>query len=200
MLIGPYYEVVAEYIFKMTDHTPSDWESKGVGIAALTIIILRTSFSFPFILKNITLTLLRSHLTAVFFSTNISLRLSNILGIAKIITLLIIIIPGFVALGGHFKVVPDPTANFHNAFEGTTNNGYNLSNALVNIIFSYGGYTNSFNVANEIKNPIRTIKYTANTAVIFVAVLYMLTNIAYFAVCKCALHFFIAILELFALC
>ncbi|EAL20113.1 hypothetical protein CNBF4390 [Cryptococcus deneoformans B-3501A] len=159
VLIGPYYEVVAEYIFKMTDHTPSDWESKGVGIAALTIIIL-----------------------PVFFSTNISLRLSNILGIAKIITLLIIIIPGFVALGGHFKVVPDPTANFHNAFEGTTNNGYNLSNALVNIIFSYGGYTNSFNVANEIKNPIRTIKYTANTAVIFVAVLYMLTNIAYFAV------------------
>lgn len=47
MLIGPYYEVVAEYIFKMTDHTPSDWESKGVGIAALTIIILRTSFLIP---------------------------------------------------------------------------------------------------------------------------------------------------------
>ncbi|OXG18472.1 high-affinity methionine permease [Cryptococcus neoformans Tu259-1] len=151
--------VVAEYIFKMTDHTPSDWESKGVGIAALTIIIL-----------------------PVFLSTNISLRLSNILGTTKIITLIIIIIPGLVALGGHFKVVPDPTANFRNAFEGTTNNGYSLSNALVNIIFSYGGYTNSFNVVNEIKNPIRTIKYTANTAVIFVAVLYLLTNIAYFAV------------------
>lgn len=51
MLMGPYYQVVAEYIFKMTDHTPSNWESKGVGIAALTIIILRASFFNPRYLK-----------------------------------------------------------------------------------------------------------------------------------------------------
>ncbi|WWC97669.1 hypothetical protein V866_004553 [Kwoniella sp. B9012] len=151
--------VVASYIFKMTDHTPSGWESKGVGIAALTILCL-----------------------PIWFSTKWTLRLSNFCGIAKIITMLLIIIPGFVALGGHLKAVPDPKANFRNAFEGTTNNGYSLSNALVSIIFSYGGYTNSFNVANEIKNPIKTIKRTANTAVIFVAALYMLANIAYFAV------------------
>ncbi|OCF32482.1 high-affinity methionine permease [Kwoniella heveanensis BCC8398] len=151
--------VVAEYIFRMTDHTPTDWQSKGVGIAALTII------SLP-----------------IWFNTNLALRLSNVFGVVKIITLFLIIIPGFVALGGHLKSVPEPKASFHNAFEGTRNNGYSLSNALVNIIFSYGGYTNSFNMANEIKNPIKTIKRTANTAVIVVAILYMLTNIAYFAV------------------
>ena len=78
--------------------------------------------------------------------------------------------------------MPQPKANFQNAFEGTNSNGYQLSNALVNIIFSYGGSTNSFNLANEIKNPIQTIKRTANTAVTFVAVLYILVNIAYFAV------------------
>ncbi|WWC67390.1 uncharacterized protein I206_101298 [Kwoniella pini CBS 10737] len=151
--------VVAQYIFRMTDHTPTNWESKGVGIAALTIILI-----------------------PIWFSTKWSLRLSNLFGALKIVTLLLIIIPGFVALGGHYDQVPKPTANFKNAFEGTRNNGYSLSNALVSIIFSYGGYTNSFNMANEIKNPIKTIKRTANTAVIFVAVLYLLTNIAYFAV------------------
>ncbi|OCF60250.1 high-affinity methionine permease [Kwoniella mangroviensis CBS 10435] len=150
--------VVASYIFKMTDRTPSGWESKGVGIAALTILCL-----------------------PILLSTKWTLRLSNFCGVAKIITMLLII-TRFVALGGHLNAVPDPKANFRNAFQGTTNNGYNLSNALVSIIFSYGGYTNSFNVANEIKNPIRTIKKTANTAVIFVAVLYLLANIAYFAV------------------
>ncbi|ODO09525.1 hypothetical protein I350_03128 [Cryptococcus amylolentus CBS 6273] len=155
--------VVAEYIFRMTDHTATSWESKGVGIAVLTACTL-----------------------PVWLSTNASLRISNTLGVLKIITLLLIIIPGFVALGGGFKAVSEPTANFHNAFEGMSSNGYNLSNALVNIIFSYGGYTNSFNLANEIKNPIKTIKRTANTAVIFVAILYILTNIGYFAANKSA--------------
>lgn len=99
-------------------------------------------------------------------------------------TLFLIIIPGLIALGGGLKAVPDPKANFRDPFKGATSNGYNLSNALVNIIFSYGGYNNSFNVVNEIRNPIKTLKRTANSAVIGVAILYILTNIAYFAVCR----------------
>ncbi|WWC92975.1 uncharacterized protein L201_007939 [Kwoniella dendrophila CBS 6074] len=151
--------VVSSYIFRMTDHTPSDWESKGVSLAVLTIVAL------PLII-----------------STNWTLRLSNFFGVVKLVTLFLIIVPGFVALGGGFKSVPNPKANFHNAFEGTRGNGYSLSNALVNIIFSYGGFDNSFKVANEIQNPIKTIRKTANTAVIGIAILYMLCNISYFAV------------------
>jgi len=125
-----------------------------------------------------------TNVPAVWFSTKWSLRLSNTLGVCKIITLFLIIIPGFVALSGKIDKVEDPKGNFRNAFEGTTSSGYNLSNALVSIIYSYGGYNNSFNLANEIKNPVRTIKRTANTAVIFVGILYLLTNIGYFSVCK----------------
>lgn len=33
--------VVSQYIFRMTDITPTDWQFKGVGVAALTIITLR---------------------------------------------------------------------------------------------------------------------------------------------------------------
>ena len=53
-------------------------------------------------------------------------------------------------LGGHTKVA-DPTANFKNAFAGTTNSGYELANALVKINFAYSGYANAFNVIAEVK-------------------------------------------------
>ena len=59
-------------------------------------------------------------------------------------------ITGLVVLGGRTSV-QNPTANFHNAFQGTTNSGYGVGNALVKIIFSYQGYANAFNVVNEVK-------------------------------------------------
>lgn len=94
-------------------------------------------------------------------------------------------ITGFVVLGGNVSRVEDPRANFRNSFEGTTNNGNDLAVALVNIVFSYTGYANAFNVVNEIKNPIPTIKRFGFTSVVVVAVLYMLCNIAYFAAGEC---------------
>ena len=87
-------------------------------------------------------------------------------------------------LGGNLAHIPNPRANFHNAFEGTTQNGNDLANALVNIVFSYAGYSNAFNVVSEIKNPIPTLKRHATISVLVVAVLYMLCNIAYFAAGK----------------
>jgi amino acid transporter len=80
--------------------------------------------------------------------------------------------------------VPNPGANFNNAFEGTTTNGNDLAQALVNIVFSYTGYQNAFNVVNEIKNPIPTIRRFGFISILIVAVLYMLCNIAYFATGK----------------
>ena len=74
--------------------------------------------------------------------------------------------------------------NYRNAFEGTTDNGNDLANALVNIAFSYSGYQNAFNVVNEIKNPIPTLKKHVTISVLLVAVLYMLCNVAYFAAGK----------------
>lgn len=58
-------------------------------------------------------------------------------------------ITGLVVLGGHTQV-PNPKANFDNAFQGAAT-PYGLTNALYRIIFSYGGYNNAFNVINEIK-------------------------------------------------
>ncbi|KAJ3579639.1 hypothetical protein NPX13_g932 [Xylaria arbuscula] len=90
-------------------------------------------------------------------------------------------ITGFVVLGGHVSRVSDPGLNFRNSFEGTTNNGNDLSVALVNVLFAYNGYSNAFNLANEIKNPIPTLRRNGAISIAIVALLYIFCNIAYFA-------------------
>ncbi|KAE8449884.1 hypothetical protein EG329_007361 [Mollisiaceae sp. DMI_Dod_QoI] len=115
------------------------------------------------------------------FHTKFSYYLSNAIGAVKAILLLFIIITGFVVLGGGTKV-KDPKANFRNSFEGTKNaTAYGLTNALYRIIFSYGGYNNAFNVANEIKNPVRALKKNAFLALLAVYLLYMFTNVSWYA-------------------
>lgn len=114
-------------------------------------------------------------------SNKYSLWGANIIGVFKVITLVFISITGFVVLGGGVSHIPDPKRNFRNAFEGTTDNGNNLSSALISIVFSYAGYSNTFNVAAEIKDPVRSVKKWGSLSVILVAILYMFCNIAYFA-------------------
>ena len=87
--------------------------------------------------------------TVVLLHNRFSYLVINGLGFVKIGTLLFISITGFVVLGGHTKI-ENPTANFHNAFEGKAT-AYGLTNALYKIIFSFSGFENAFNVANEIK-------------------------------------------------
>lgn len=109
-----------------------------------------------------------------------SLRFSNAVGILKLATLLFISITGLVVLGGKTKIT-NPTANFHNAFESSGTDGNGLANALVKITFAYSGYQNAFNVANEIKNPIQTIRRSAPLSLLIMSILYIFVNIAYFA-------------------
>lgn len=85
------------------------------------------------------------------FNTKYAYWFSNAVGIVKICTLVFVILTGFVVLGGSTRV-ENPKANFHDAWSGSaTASAYGLTTALYRIIFSYGGYYNAFNVANEIK-------------------------------------------------
>ncbi|UQC90162.1 high-affinity methionine permease [Colletotrichum lupini] len=150
--------VLSRYLWRMADITPSEWQMRGVAIAAYTLAVI-----------------------CVLAHNRYSLWLVNFIGVLKLLTLVFISIAGLVVLGGNVKHIPDPKANFRNAFEGTTSNGNDLSNALVSIIFSYAGYYNAFNMTNEIKNPIPTLKKNGIISLLTVAILYMLCNIAYFA-------------------
>ncbi|KAF6817720.1 high affinity methionine permease [Colletotrichum plurivorum] len=150
--------VLSRYLWRMADTTPSEWQMRGVAIAAYTLAVI-------FVIAH----------------NKYSLWLVNFIGVLKVLTLVFISIAGLVVLGGNVKHIPDPKANFRNAFEGTTSNGNDLSGALVSIVFSYAGYYNAFNMTNEIKNPIPTLKRNGVISLGTVAVLYMLCNIAYFA-------------------
>ncbi|KAH9908935.1 high-affinity methionine permease [Xylariomycetidae sp. FL2044] len=150
--------VLSQYLWRIAGQTPTAWQQKGVAIAAYTLAVI-----------------------CVIAHNRYSLWATNVFGGIKIITLLFICITGFVVLGGNVSHIPDPTLNFRNAFEGTTQNGNDLANALVNIVFSYTGYQNAFNVVNEIRNPIPTLKKNVTISLAIVTVLYMFCNIAYFA-------------------
>ncbi|CAD6579529.1 MAG: hypothetical protein ASARMPRED_009173 [Alectoria sarmentosa] len=149
--------VLAEYLFAINGHTPSAWELKGAAVAGYTVAVL-----------------------LVTFHTRAGFLLSNGIGLVKVMTLIFIGIAGLVVLGGNTSV-QNPTANFHNAFQGTTNSGYGVTNALVKVIFAYSGYSSAFTVVNEVKNPVKTIRNNSFISLFVVAILYQLANIAYFA-------------------
>ncbi|KAI3329411.1 high-affinity methionine permease [Xylariaceae sp. AK1471] len=150
--------VLSNYLWALAHKTPTDWQVKGVAIAAYTLAVI-----------------------CVIAHNKYSLWATNVIGGIKILTLVFISITGFVVLGGRVSRIPDPKVNFRNAFDGTTTNGNDLSVAIVNIIFAYTGYSNAFSVVNEIKNPIPTLKRNGAISVAIVSVLYLLCNIAYFA-------------------
>ncbi|KAL2260309.1 hypothetical protein VTK26DRAFT_5717 [Humicola hyalothermophila] len=148
--------VLAQYLFRIGGHVPSNWELKGVAVAGYTAAFLGL----------------------VAFNTRFSYWVSNGIGLVKVLTLVFIAITGLVVLGGHVARVPDPKANFVDAFDGRAT-PYGLTNALYKIIFSYIGYENAFNVVNE--SPVRQLRRNGFLSLIIVAILYILANIAYFA-------------------
>ncbi|OJD36855.1 high affinity methionine permease [Diplodia corticola] len=145
-----------EYILNAANVEVNRWNQRGIGLACITTAFLIHGLALKW-----------------------GLRLQNLLGVIKLIIILIIIVSGFAALGGHLKI--DKPDNFSNAFEGTTGSSYGVVTALYNVIWSYIGYSNANYAMSEMKNPVRTLKRAAPIAIITVGIMYMLVNIAYFA-------------------
>ncbi|EHK96508.1 putative High-affinity methionine permease [Glarea lozoyensis 74030] len=148
--------VFGEYILNAAEVEVTRWNQRGVGLACITSAFLIHGLALKW-----------------------GLRLQNFLGVIKLLILLLIIVCGFVALGGHLKI--DKPDNFTNAFEGTTGSAYGVVTALYNVIWSYIGYSNANYALSETKDPVKTLKRAAPAALALVSVLYMLVNIAYFA-------------------
>lgn len=135
------------------------WNQRGVAVAVV---------AFCFLVNGI--------------NVRLGLFIQNALGIFKIFIVLFISVTGWVALGGGLKDGVK-TNNFHNAFEGTENaTAYGIVNALYNVIWSFVGYSNVNYALGEVKNPVRTLKIAGPTSLLFLAVVYIFVNIAYFAV------------------
>ncbi|EAZ63087.1 high affinity methionine permease [Scheffersomyces stipitis CBS 6054] len=152
--------VVGEYILNAAGKEVTQWNSRGIGIAVIT---------FAFLINAI--------------NVKAGLFLANSLGVFKVFIVLFITVTGWVALGGGIKTNNfHPTGNFHNAFSGETPTAFGIVNALYNVIWSYVGYSNANYALGEIKNPVKVLRVAAPTAFIFLGIIYMFVNIAYFAV------------------
>ncbi|OJD24416.1 hypothetical protein ACJ73_04225 [Blastomyces percursus] len=145
-----------EYVLHAADIGVNRWNQRGIGFACISVAFL-------------------IHATAVKWG----LRLQNLLGVMKLIIILIIVIGGAMALGGHMNI--EKPNSFTHPFEGSIPSVYGIVTALYSVIWSYIGYSNANYSLSETKNPARTLKIAAPIGVGLAGVLYMLVNVAYFA-------------------
>ncbi|KAF9446973.1 high affinity methionine permease [Macrolepiota fuliginosa MF-IS2] len=158
--------IFGEYLCKaLLNHEPSSELRKLASFASIT---------FAFLLHGLVL--------------RFGLRLQNLLGVTKLLIVLIIIATGYVAFRDGIPtesgLPPDrwrARKNFFDIWEGTSRNPNSLCIALYNVIFSFAGFTNVNYALSEVHNPARTIRIAGPLAVIMVATLYLLSNLAYFA-------------------
>ncbi|TFY64040.1 hypothetical protein EVG20_g6076 [Dentipellis fragilis] len=111
------------------------------------------------------------------FTPRLGVHLMNALTVFKIVILLLIVVAGWVVLGGGTRV-QDPHANFRNAFAGSSRSG---NDAPFKVIFSYSGWSNVNYVMNNVRNPVRTLKIAGPLGLGITTVLYLLANVSYFA-------------------
>lgn len=131
------------------------------------------------------------------------LRLINTLGVAKMAILVIVVVSG--VAGGIMGVGADrentiiegrrvdlamsgsgPSSsaqrNFSNIWEGTSTQPYDYATALLKVIYCFRGYSTANQVLSDVKDPVRTLKVAAPTALAFVSAAYLAVNVAFFLV------------------
>ena len=153
----------------MTGHpVPDGWPARAIAVACITSVVSLHAFRPRW-----------------------GLRLTNALGIFKVLVLLLIICTGLGVLSGAISLaIPGPRpdslspGNFWTIERGDGYGGggaYAYATALLQVVYSYKGWENANYVLGELKNPRRTLSVAAPLAVVGVTVLYVLANVAYFA-------------------
>ncbi|XP_071949692.1 large neutral amino acids transporter small subunit 2-like [Antedon mediterranea] len=125
-------------------------------------------------LVSLLITMLCGFMNAV--SVRVSKGTVNFLMAAKILALAIIIITGLVYL----CINGDQNGNFENSFENI--NWTKLGLAYYAAIWSYGGGDNMMAMTEEFRNPRRDFPKATIISIVMVIFLYILANVAYFAV------------------
>ncbi|ORY04155.1 amino acid transporter [Basidiobolus meristosporus CBS 931.73] len=133
-----------------------DWIGRGIAAAALIIITVTQ-----------------------IVSTKWTLRIQDTLSVFKIALLALVVITGFVVLGGGSSAKPVLKAS--TLFEGTSKDPTDYTWALFKVLAAYDGWNNLNYSIEELKNPIEILPKATTIGLAIVVVLYVLSNLAFFS-------------------
>lgn len=158
--------VFSQYVlFAAGVEEPAEWVRKGVAVGLLTVITI---------------------IHGVFRSFGV--RIQNFLGWIKVGLIV------FMILSGLYVVILRPRGSapgvsttyavddWDDLWRGSNWNWGVVSTSLFQVFYSYAGLENANNVLNEVKDPVRTLRFVSISALVTACVLYLLTNVAYFIV------------------
>lgn len=109
------------------------------------------------------------------YSSALGAKLQTILTVIKFGALALISVFGF------YHLYLGTTDNFDEPMQGTTRDIGSIGFGLYYLFFSYGGFNNLNYMLGEMKNPEKTLPIAVVISLGAVIVIYLLTNIAYFA-------------------
>lgn len=87
--------------------------------------------------------------------------LQDFLSAVKLFILAFIVCTGFAALGGHLRIPRTGNLDVSTSFKGTSSSGYNIGTALLDAVFSFGGYDN-LNMVRPFPFPITRLRSSVN--------------------------------------
>ncbi|CAH1795816.1 unnamed protein product, partial [Owenia fusiformis] len=109
-------------------------------------------------------------------SVNVASKVQNVFTVIKIVALCTVILTGIV------KLIQGDVRLFDNAFEGSNTNPGSIALAFYSGLFSYSGWYALNFLTEELKNPYRTLPWAIWISIPLVTVIYVLANVAYFAI------------------
>lgn len=112
------------------------------------------------------------------------IRIQNFLGWIKIAIILFMILSGFyvVLFRPSIDAAPEGRLAWEHLWDDSSWNWGVIATSLFKVFYSYAGLDNVTNVMNEVKNPVRTLRSVALTALATACGMYLLINVAYFLV------------------
>ncbi|KAL7621071.1 low-affinity methionine permease [Parahypoxylon ruwenzoriense] len=156
--------IFSQYVHFVFDVEARDFSKKSLAVGLITVITIIHSCWYK-----------------------VGIRIQNFLGWIKVGLVL------FMVLAALYVVIFRPERkdlgnsqmglrSWDGLWEGSDWNLGTIATSLFKVFYSYAGLSNLNNVMNEVKDPVRTLKSVSLTALATACLLYLLANVAYFAV------------------